>query len=438
MAIWALLAMGCGGSSPTVELDDEVRTAAIVRWRSREEGVGSVRYGLEGAALDEETPTEAAGTRDHEVRVAGLIPGETWAFEAVVDGEAEEIVTLDVPPPPHIPGLTVAGDTGGDGLFLLHTVAIDEPDEVMVVDRAGRPRFFAEAEAGLHVLTAAIGRDGRSVWYTSSPTDFGPSTSYVHHVAFDGSYHEVTEVDGAHSGVVELPEGGFGFIRKAAEPFDQGTLLWDEIWERDADGAERMVFSLRESFEPRPMCDHWILKTPVDEGPQGEWYDWTHSNSLVLSEDETAWYMVVRHFDAIIGVERATGEILFVLGGPFASILPPSPEAAWQHPHLSVMTSDRIFVFDNRPHAVPPLPRASEYAWDLGSRSLSLVWETPGDREIPYLGDVDPLGDDVIVSWSSEGQVEHLTRDGDVLWTLESELGVGVGRVTPLTDLYGR
>ena len=85
MPIWVLLALACS-PSPTVELDDDVRTAAIVRWRSNEPGVGSVRYGPEGGSLDQETPEEATPTLEHEVRVAGLRPGETWAFEATVNG----------------------------------------------------------------------------------------------------------------------------------------------------------------------------------------------------------------------------------------------------------------------------------------------------------------------------------------------------------------
>jgi hypothetical protein len=258
-------------------------------------------------------------------------------------------------------------------------------------------------------------------------------------VALDGSSHETWDRELTHSGVTELPGGGFGTLRKASRPLDEGTLIWDEIWEQDGDGNEHLVFSFDEAFSPERFCHHYDLIIPTDTGDQIS-YDWTHANSLLLSEDEQAWILLVRHYDAVMRIDRGTGEIDWIFGGPHSDIFVELLEPPIDHGHTSWFRNGELLVFDNGAHREPQVSRLVGYQIDESARTATqtLTWEDGDDTYSEWLGDVIALPHgNLLSSWTTAGRVLETTREGEIVWELDSEAYTGTGRLLWLEGFYG-
>ncbi len=430
----------------TVAADPALPSVAIVSWTSADPVRGSVRLERDGEVIAT-APSDQALRTEHSVRVVGLRHGVEHTLvplELAEDGgeTAGEPVTWRAPQAPaDLPLFQVplTSQELAPGYVALHTLDRDR-DAVVIVDRDGEVVWYQFVEEGLAVLSVALGRDGRSLWYATHATDYVTTGATIHHVALDGSSHETWSQDLTHSGVVELPEGGFGSLRKGYADHDDGVLIWDEIWETTPDTEERLVFSFEQAFEPERFCYHYDLLIPTDSGEQ-LYYDWTHANSLVLSEDEAAWILLVRHYDAVLRIDRATGAVAWVFGGPHSDLVVEPGEPPFDHGHMSWTDGGELLIFDNGNHREPPASRVVGYQLDeeAGSASRSFSWSPDDEAFSEWLGDAvaTPQGT-VLSSWTTEGQVFEVSRDGELLWELDSEAFTGTGRVLWLPDLHAQ
>lgn len=121
--------------------------------------------------------------------------------------------------------------------------------------------------------------------------------------------------------------------------------------------------------------------------------DWAHANGIAYDASDDSYVVSVRHQDALIKVDRESGELRWILG-THANwgerwqdlLLDPADGLAWQyHQHDPSVTPDGTFmVFDNgNNRAVPfeqrtPPPknrsRAVEFAVDADGRTVEQVW----------------------------------------------------------------
>ena len=168
-------------------------------------------------------------------------------------------------------------------------------------------------------------------------------------------------------------------------------------------------------------------------------FDYSHCNSLMYDESDDTWLMMCKNLDALFKIDRATGQIIWRAGegGDFA-ITGDSEYNAWSHGHMSHFWGDGMVVFDNGYHH-DTKSRVVEYAVDQDARTLELVWsyDDPEGRFVPLLGDGRKLpSGNVLPSWTSLGILKEITRDGDVVWEAEADLGEGLGRVRWIEDLY--
>ncbi|MBN1336668.1 MAG: aryl-sulfate sulfotransferase [Deltaproteobacteria bacterium] len=435
--IAALLAAGCQEAGPVVAwVDEAFPTVVHVNWSGGPEGVGVVRWVDPDGHPREVHGNEAVS--DHHLSAVGLLPGTAPLLEVSLDrdGSEDEVgsVTLEIPiAPAAIPDAHVQGVLPDGGYVLTHVLTLDRKDAVVIWDTQGRPAWYHVTVEGQRVLNSLVAGDG-TLWFTTNAADYLSTNGYVHHVSLDGTTHEVWPLDRAYSGA-PLPGGGFGYLAKYDAPWKDGTLIWEAIWEMAPDGSTREVFDFADWFEPEIFCACCRMEV---EATGQVIYDWTHANGLVLSEDASAWYLMVRHYDALLKIDRASGQLLWVMGGPYGEFSFAPPGSEFMHAHTSTVEDDRLLVMDNGNHRNPPISRAAVYTYDAEARTADLVrfiMEPNGDL-ISLLGDVKDLPDGgLLVSWTTKGRIDAYDDTNRLLWRLQTPLGASTGRATWLPSL---
>lgn len=418
---------GDGVSDIVATADETVPSVIDVSWTSEAASLGGVRWELDGVVHER---SEAAAGTDHEVRVVGVPEGETVELELLADGEVVGSTSWEAPYAPFpIPEVTVSGALDG---YVLSHVLTDSGDAAIIWDGAGRAVWYYFVEGTARIFDVEL-HEGRA-WLAVNPGNYVDTVGQVHHLSLDGSDVEVLDIDKVHSAAAPTPEGGMGYITKQVIAGEDGDILYDRIEERDADGQTRVVFDLSEHFEPEALCQHWYMI--VSDYP-GELYDWTHANSLILSEDGLSWYIMVRHYDALMKVDRATGAIEWMLGGPYGEFAIADDEA-FSHAHTTTVTADRLLVMDNGNHHDPPASRIVDYQVDVDARTVSATRIIPrtDDGIVEFLGDAkDAYDGGLILSWTTMGIVEYVDAEGTSQWKLETALGSATGRVTWMPSL---
>ncbi len=217
------------------------------------------------------------------------------------------------------------------------------------------------------------------------------------------------------------------------------NVVGDVIVAFDRDGTVVKEWKLLDSLDPYRVCY---------ESLGGFWtgyygvttYDWSHANSVELDPSDDSWVVSCRHQDAVIKIDRASGDLVWILGDHERWFLPwsarllepvrspdqhspgsaapfnafPDDRFAWNyHQHAPhVLAGGHLMLFDNgNGRAIPPkleLPmpdrysRALELSIDRTKMTVSQVWDHGGAEDKWYSGflcDADALSatDNVLV-----------------------------------------
>jgi hypothetical protein len=141
--------------------------------------------------------------------------------------------------------------------------------------------------------------------------------------------------------------------------------------------------------------------------------DWAHANSVIIDPNDNSYIVSLRHQDAIVKIDRVSGQLIWIHGAPerwvapwSAKLLAPSGfNFSWQyHQHGPHIDSNGILtLFDNGNYRViPPTPigpvstyysRAVKYLIDPVAMTTEVLWEYRGPTPFfsGFLGDCDPL-----------------------------------------------
>jgi arylsulfate sulfotransferase len=187
----------------------------------------------------------------------------------------------------------------------------------------------------------------------------------------------------------------------------------------------------------------------VDDGITA--YDWDHCNSVVYESKDDAYYVSLRHQDAVIKVDRSTESLVWILGTPANwnapwsdKLLTAVGELQWPfHQHAARVNRFGLGLYDNGRYRAAAFeePQEEEYsravvfAIDEQARTVSEVWSygSPSGEDSFYsssMGDADwlPLTDNVLIVnaqiealGGAYGQILEVTQDG----TRVFELNVG-------------
>jgi len=200
------------------------------------------------------------------------------------------------------------------------------------------------------------------------------------------------------------------------------SVIGDVIVEFSRDGTIVREWKLLDIMDPyRIGVDsldggYWAVRYgPLIEDLEAEPIrDWAHANALIYDPSDDSYIVSLYHQDAVVKIDRDTGELLWILGAPdnwqepwSSRRLQPVGELEWQYrehaptltPHGTMVLFDngggRAGAFQEQLPMEQRYSRIVEYAIDADSMEVEQLWSYggPGDEQFfsAFLGDADWL-----------------------------------------------
>ena len=255
-----------------------------------------------------------------------------------------------------------------------------------------------------------------------------------------------------HHQPLEMPSGSFmSFSANAREienyysseydpdaPRKTAMVMGDDIIEFNREGEQLWRWSTWDHLDPFRIGyelteAYWFVRGFPDH------LDWTHGNGLEYDARDDAVIINLRHQDALIKIDRKSGEIVWILGEPTDwperlqdKLLTPVGEPfRWiYHAHNPRLTETRsIVLFDNgkfqarpfRPYAIPEdtYSRTVEFEVDEDNMTVRQLWAshdrvTPDNCYSYAMGDAHWLpaaGNFLVVDSICDYRQKGLTQD---------------------------
>lgn len=146
-------------------------------------------------------------------------------------------------------------------------------------------------------------------------------------------------------------------------------------------------------------------------------YDVTHANSIDIRDNQ--WLISVRHTNQVINLNRASGEILWKLGGidsDFAFVNDEFNGISHQHTPVWV-DANHVLIFDNGNERMSS--RAAEYQLDYENMTATLIWEhrqgfSPNRGSVQRL----PNGNTLINFVQQQPNIIEVTPSGEIVYSI--------------------
>ncbi len=415
-------------SEVEVEVAEDMPTMVTLRWTTAARADSWVEVGPSTPYVRVEATSDG---RQHEATIWGLRGGETHHFRLGAAGEEGPTFTEDqvfeTGPMPHdLPRMTVDrvdADVLAGTAFLAPVSG--QHLGVVLMDRDGELLWWAMPEpwdvtyspAAVHAFLAPDG-DGVIFNLFDAHIRDPPETSafVLYRVGWDGQLREELSLPGGHHDFYPLADGSIAYLAYDVRDGHVG----DKIVERAADGTEREVWSAWDQWD-------WY---PAGEAEMEAEFGWSHANALDYLPEEDAYVVGFRHLNALVKVDRASGETLWVLGGDYSDFT--LAGGSWfTNQHQVDLTEHGLLVFDNG-STDDGVSRAVEYRVDEETREVEQIWTYVASPPFynALLGDVQRLGDDSLVVWSARGRADLVDEEGEVLWRVNTDLGTAFGYLT--------
>ncbi|MDP2312488.1 MAG: aryl-sulfate sulfotransferase [Pseudomonadota bacterium] len=425
-----------GVEGPTVEATD-MPTVARVRWTTETPTRGTVtgRFGDDAVVV-----SEAAEGTEHEVLLAGLPARTDVAVEVQLDGvdlgAAAGFTTGSLPT--WVPDVTVSADVPEDaegGYTIVALIAL-EAAGVVVFDADGRPVWaYARADENDAALTRArLSLDGRALVYSATAHSVD-DPGYIVRLPLDGGAATMVSLNGLHTDFVELPTGGYAALGWELHTLADGrTIVSDTIMELGPDGTQRTVWRVFDDFQPDP-ADPFENQYPGDPDIR----DWSHVNSLTYDAAADDYYVTMTWNSGVARIDRETGALAWSLsdeGGDFTNT--GEGRLAFK-PHTVEPTANGLLVFSRGdPREPDSCSEATDLVVDeaLGTVHRGMAYTSERCLLITFLGSAQRLpGGNTLVGWTSAGQLDEFTPDGNLALRIATNIGAGFGFATRVPTL---
>jgi hypothetical protein len=225
-------------------------------------------------------------------------------------------------------------------------------------------------------------------------------------VRMDGEEEETLLLPKRHHDFTVLPNSDTIAI---VEYDDDGIGTCDRLIELAPDGEKRLVYALRDDFGHRE----------ADE-------EWCHTNAVNYVPDEDAYYLSVLKMNAILKIDRASGTLVWVLGGEDSTF----DGASWHHQHQhQLLDNGNILLFSNGAGGFSEADQsvAIEYALDNDTLIATETWRYQSGLFTSSLGDVQRVGNgNTLITYSNSGTIHEVdTATASLLAVFESNPIVG-------------
>lgn len=265
------------------------------------------------------------------------------------------------------------------------------------------PRYGVDPDRGF-VVTSLFGTIVDEIRTVPDPLDPG--------VSFPTDHHDFVPLTGGARAMLSYPL----LPDQDLTVLGPGYLADDVI----ADGVIQEIAADDTLLWRWRTSDHfgYDVSYPVRWGPlegyNGNEVDVFHLNSLEQVADGSGDYVVsARHLDSVFRVDRATGDVDWVLGqvpsdSPAATLaaqltIVGDPRGGPRRPHDARLNGDVLTLFDNRTDTGEPA-RAVAYRIDDVAETATLLWEIEQDAGLTSFGlgsaRVTTAGT-VVVSWGA-------------------------------------
>ncbi len=411
----------------TAEVSPVVGSVVTVTWATSRPTAGRVEWTDGGSRA-----SDADDATEHRVQLRGLRAGEEHTFEVVALEQGEEVerhtggfTTSPLPPELEQIGVHTSGEPADGGYLFTPLVTGDEFP--VILDRAGNVLWwFVSDEIPVpRILAVKPSCDGESVWFNSiNAVDDEIDMAWLVRVSWDGTEVEHYELADHNHTFVEIPDGSVATLFHDFRDVEGEAIRGDEIVEVAPDGIITPVWSVWDHFE-------------YDGGEYLPGTGWTHANALEYDPVEDAYHVSLRNLDCIVKVDRASGEAEWVLNGEHSDFAVVG-EGLFAEQHEFELLGDRVLVFDNGTVA-RYTSRALEVELDTSAMETWAVWSNVADPPlfIPAGGDVSRLpSGNTLITWSTAGQIDEVTPEGERVWQLQTDLGAGVFYTVWQDDLY--
>lgn len=415
-----------GYQAETIEAElTDVLTVVRVTWTTTESTSGYVEFG-EDESYGLVTPTTDAGTT-HEVLLLGNGSDRDIHFRVVtVAGDTElpsddySIATGTLPG--ELPELTVTGTVEHwQGYQALPNQGTGH--SVVIIDTRGEVVWYHVIDEPWNVMRAAVTPQGEVAIGLAGVSDADKEEGVIRYVSMDGSETRDVEVPYFDHDFTMLPDGTMAAIVLSRNFCC--TEVADSIVEIDSSGAMTTIW------------DAWDQLDYETYGGRGG-SNWTHANALDYSAEDDAYFVSLKDIGTIAKVDRSTGETLWLLNGDANEFTFPDGEQPVDYQHQFDRVDGGLVIFANElPDAEDS--QAVELALDEEALTAEYVWRYSHDPGLNVFakGDVHVLDDDAVqVVWSSSGEIENVTREGEVVWRLNTSLGYGFTFTTFAETLY--
>ncbi|MFH1464113.1 MAG: aryl-sulfate sulfotransferase [Pseudomonadota bacterium] len=436
LALLPLVLPACG---PTADLELSLTQSAAIPtvFTATVDGAASgldaawVEFGRDGA-WDHRAPLDISGDPPWQVTLLGMKPLSDYEVRLGVQLDGE--------------GFTGRAHTAGTG-----GVPAEFPD--FSLERGGGESFggyYLTSVLGLSTAAVILDSDGEYVWWyqpegitevgRTVPTRDGSGllvqklnpnaaeAGEVVRVSTDGTQAQATDLPWGHHDLYEHADGTLAYI--ASVPLDvEGTeVSGAAIVERAPDGSTSVVWDIWDHEDAFPY-------EPGAGGPAGAW---PHANALDYLPGEGAYLVSFLYLDAIAKVDRASGDLLWVMGGDTSDFtLEGGSTDLFERTHQLERLDDSLLVFVNGAQQGGE-SYAVEYALDESDPVVEPLWAYHPEPSLSCLslGDVHRFDSgNTLVTFSYSGQLHEVDPDGEVVWKLSAGAGGVFSYVTPVEDL---
>jgi len=322
------------------------------------------------------------------------------------------------------------------GLFVVtYSGPKDGRPWVIVFDTEGRPRWWFNPDT--RALWGQIVRDGSVVWARSFGDGYGLDPRMAHEVRSEsGKLLRLVKTEGSivdgHE-YRELPNGNVLLDTYVPETADlrrfggprRGVIVSAEVQEVDPAGNVLWHWNSRGHIALSETGRWWhsVLSNPRRR-LQREAFDPVHINSI---EPRGRREVIVstRHTDAVYGIDRASGEIRWKLGGSHTGkslqvVGDPATKLLGGQHDARLDRHGRLTIFDNGKDR-PRRPRVVFYRLDLqaGKAIYKGQLNDPQVKRSHCCGSARELaGGGWLVSWGDNKLVTAFDRQGRIAFRL--------------------